>query len=402
MSLFSKAAKAASWILTHPPRETFPADRKRIAFIKQGLFSYSNLRTLEQLRRVFPECCVEVIDVREDLLRAHKLTAATNVLAAFGSFAGDLLTRKRTLREVYYRTPWFFQRLRKMLASRFAGREKEYAFSLATQSLYDASVPGIPHFIYTDHTHLTNLYYPAFDRSRLLAPSIIALEKQAYQNAHRVFVMGSHVARSLVEHYGLPANRAVVIGAGSNIDPSQLPLENDGYSNQRAIFVGVEWARKGGPLLMEAFRKVQRELPDASLTIVGCKPTVRLPNVTVLGRIPRDAVKRELARASLFVFPTRIEPFGIAPIEAHLQNLPVVASDLGAIPDIVLAGKTGALTPTDDPVKLAEAIIDYLQHPGKCREHGEAGRIHVMQNFTWDTTGDRMREAILASLKPAG
>ena len=378
--------------------QAFPPDRKRIAFIKQGLFSYSNVRTLEQLRRVFPEYAVEVVDVRDDILRAHKLTAATNILAACGSFAVDLLTRKRTLREVYYRTPWFFQRLRKMLAARFAGRQKAYAFTLATQSLYDASVLGIPHFIYTDHTHLTNLYYPAFDRSRLLAPGIIALEREAYQRATRVLVMGSHVARSLIEHYGLPANRAVVIGAGSNIDPSPLPLENDGYSNQRAIFVGVEWERKGGPLLMEAFRKVQRVLPNASLTIVGCKPTVRLPNVTVLGRIPRDAVKRELTRASLFVFPTRIEPFGIAPIEAHLQMLPVVASDLGAIPDIVLDGKTGALTPSDDPNKLATAIIDYLQHPDKCREHGEAGREHVLENFTWDTTGDRMRAAILASL----
>ena len=69
----------------------------------------------------------------------------------------------------FWRTPFIFQKTRQLLRAMLAPRREEFAFSVQTQSLYDASLPGLPHFVYTDHTHLANLGYPAFSRDRLFA-----------------------------------------------------------------------------------------------------------------------------------------------------------------------------------------------------------------------------------------
>lgn len=338
--------------------------------------------------------------MRDDLLRAKKALALANWFHVFREFAPEVAASRRTPRELYYRTAFFFHTLRRILAARFAGREHAYVFTLATQSLYDASVPGIPHFIYTDHTHLANTYYPAFDRSRLLPERVITLEREAYARACKILVMGGHVARSLAEHYGIPAERTAVVGAGSNVDPDPIPFSDDPARLRRIAFVGVDWERKGGPCLIEAFAIIRKSLPDARLVIVGCSPDASRPGVEIVGRLPRDEVKRHLARSAVLAFPTRIEPFGIAPIEASLQGLPTVASDLGALPEIVIAGVTGALVPPDDPHALASALLRYLADPALAAAHGQAARAHSLSRFTWDATGDRIRAAIEPALAP--
>ena len=375
-----------------------PAGKKKIAYLRRGHFSHSNDQLCAQLRRKFPEYEIEEIDVRADLLRPHEGVVLANLGHIVRHYWRELLSRRQTVFLAYYRTPYIFRKIRELVRARFAERASEFAFSLQTQSLYDASIPGVPHFIYTDHTHLANLSYPGFPRDRLWAREWIDLEHEIYRAARHVFVMSGHVRRSLIDDYAHDPARASVAYAGSNVDPAPVALANDDYGNQTVIFVGIDWARKGGPTLLAAFERVAERLPRARLVIIGCTPHADHPRVEVLGKLPREEVKRQLARASVFCLPTRAEPFGIAVVEAFYQRLPVVASNIGAMPDVVREGESGRLVPPDDPVALADALIALLSDPAQCRRLGERGCAIAREHYSWDAVGDKLHAGIAAEL----
>jgi glycosyltransferase involved in cell wall biosynthesis len=378
--------------------EALQSRRPKIAFIKRGLFSYSNLRTAEQLRLQFPEYDLEEIDIEVEILRHQRGVVARNFASIVSRYWRELLTKRQTIRLCFYRTPYIFQQIKELLRARLEPRRHEYAFTIQTQSLYDASIPGLPHFVYTDHTHLTNLTYPGFPREELFAREWIDLEQGIYRNADHVFVMSEHVRASLRQQYGLAPERATCVYAGSNIDPSPIPLENGDYTNQTIIFIGIDWERKGGATLLKAFEEVLIELPKAKLVIVGGNPPVDHPQIEVVGRAQREAVKSHLTRASVFCLPTRIEPFGIAVVEAFFHHLPVVVSNIGAMPDLVRDGESGHLVAPDDPKALAKALLDLLSDPAKCRRFGEAGYRTVAERYTWEAVGRRLRAGIDACL----
>jgi glycosyltransferase involved in cell wall biosynthesis len=267
------------------------------------------------------------------------------------------------------------------------------------QSLYDTSVPEVPHFIYTDHTHLSNLRYPHYDRRTLRSAEWVALERQAYQNAAVIFTRSTDIAADLTEFYNIPASKVECVYAGSNVDVAHCgPPDNAGYGNQRILFVGIDWHRKGGPELLDAFRQVLRRYPNAHLNIAGANVPVDLPNCTVLGHVSAQELARHYAQASIFCLPTRHEPFGIAFVEAMVHRLPVVATRIGAIPDMVEDGVNGYLVNSQDAPALAEALCTLLADPSHCQALGQRSYERAVDRYSWHRTGERIRARILRTL----
>jgi glycosyltransferase involved in cell wall biosynthesis len=89
-----------------------------------------------------------------------------------------------------------------------------------------------------------------------------------------------------------------------------------------------------------------------------------------------------LDRAELLVHPVRWEGFGLVLLEAMLAGLPVVASRVSSVPEIVLEGETGLLVPPDDPAALAAAVNALLGDPERTRVLGEAGRARAKAEFS--------------------
>ena len=400
----NRFGRVVRWLFTSPPKRNYiaPGEKKKIAFIKRGPFSHTNTRVAEILVSNFPEFELEIVDLDQEFFLWNKRVVVFNILNVLRMYGWDILRGKRTIRECFYRTPFLFRFIKGFIDRRIGPRRNEFVFSIQTQSLYDASVTGLPHFVYTDHTHLANLYYPGFDPRLLFAREWIDVEREVYLEATRVFIMSRHVGRSIVEHYGIDPARVSCVYAGSNVELTSAPLENDNYTNQSVLFVGVEWERKGGPALLAAFRRVRQHFPKATLTIVGSAPEINEPGVTVLGRIPIHEVEAHMLRASVFCMPTKVEPFGIAPIEALVHRIPVVASRIGAMPDIIQHEKTGLLVAPDSVDELALALIELVGNPEKCRAFGELGRRLVQQIYTWGAVGHRLREQIHADVKTHG
>ncbi len=373
--------------------------KRRIAYIKNGLFSYTNVSVREQLAAQFPELEIDVIDIYDDLIKTHRAAYGLGVLQAAWLYSRKFAPSWRAPLLLALRTPFLFRKVRRLINERLAPRRAEYAFTFQTQSIFDASVEGIPNFVFTDHTHLANKRYPAFRSEDLFPEPWTGLEREIYAHARHVFVMSNHVRDSLCEDYQLSPSRVTTVYGGSNVDPSPAPLQNGGYANRTVVFVGVDWERKGGPTLARAFERLRVDVADAQLIVVGCRPNLGQAWCEELGKISREDVKRQVVRGSVLCLPTRVEPFGIAVIEAFYQKLPVVVSDVGAMPTLVRHGESGLVVPSDDAEALAAALRELLTDPAKCRQFGEAGFRDVGERYAWPTVGRNLREGIEQALR---
>jgi len=197
---------------------------------------------------------------------------------------------------------------------------------------------------------------------------------------------------TVVTQYGVPAERAVCVGGGP-VAALAVEPDADRYRRQNIVFVGYDWERKGGPEVVDAFAQVRRQLPNATLTIVGASPAISQAGVDVVGPVPPTEVGRFLGRASAFCMPSRREPFGLVYIEAMHAGLPVVARRQGAVLDFVIDEQTGFLV-DQDPRALADALVRLLRDPDRCAEMGKRARTLVETRYTWEHTQRVMWDAI--------
>jgi glycosyltransferase involved in cell wall biosynthesis len=369
--------------------------RRRIAFIRPKSWPLANQIVEGVIRDQFPDHDVDLIDVTSLIMKRPDIVLI-NSIATILFYGRDLLAGRKKFKRAFWRTPYIFHQIRHLIRKRLA--KGDYAFSFQMQSLFDGSTPGIPHFLYTDHTHLENLNYRHGNQD-LYSQKWIDLEKEIYQHTTLNFVRSSNVGRSMVKDYNCPANKVILAYAGSNAKVSDTKTENTDYSSQHILFVGLDWERKGGPDLVEAFKLVLQKHPEARLTIVGAKPELQIPNCTVMGPLPAEKLDQYYQTASVFCLPTYQEPFGIVFIEAMTARLPIVATRVGAIPELVQDGNNGRLVEPGDIQGLANALSGLLGDPEMSRLFGERSYQLTRERYSWQAVGSQFRLNILSALQ---
>ncbi len=370
--------------------QRFMSDQKEILFIKQGGFSNTNQNVYKQLLKHFPDCHIKVTDIYDDILSPNNPCLIFNCIRLYGL---AVLINKAELYRKIFNTPYAFNRVRERYLQTIGSRN--YAFTFSTMSLFDFSIQGINHFIYTDHTHLSNLHNPAFNPSNLASEKWIQKEKTIYKNAAIVFTMSNNITRSLLEEYELDAAQVECAFCGTNTTVNaEFSFTEERYARKEILFVGIDWQRKGGPTLLKAFEIVRKAFPDAKLTIVGCDPKVNQPGCKVVGKVSLNEVGHYYRGASVFCLPTTSEPLGIVFLEAMAYSLPVVATNIEAIPEFIHEGKNGYLVEPGDYKALASAIIELVRSPARCRDFGSYGHELYSKRYTWNGVGDRMFSSI--------
>jgi glycosyltransferase involved in cell wall biosynthesis len=162
--------------------------------------------------------------------------------------------------------------------------------------------------------------------------------------------------------------------------------------------VGRVSPSKGWSYLLRAFDLLADSHPTTVLLVAGqadpATPTPMLPHSSFADRVRllghRDDVPDILAAADVFAFPSLSEGIGGATIEAMALALPVVASDLPALREVVQDRATGILVPPRDAVRLAAAIRELLDDPDRARTLGAHGRQVFIDRFTADHIGTEM------------
>ena len=253
------------------------------------------------------------------------------------------------------------------------------------------------------------------EAAMLTGPEIEAIRRRedgVYAGARRIFTMSHMVERSFRDDFAYPVERLMTVHCAPNIPfPEPASEERPDGGPPTVLFVGRDFERKGGPLLLEAFAAVRRSVPGARLRFVGCKPPDTPPPwADFIGFQSRDteagreAMDRFYRTASAYCLPTRFEPFGTSFVEAMGYGLPCVGPDAWAVPEIIVDGKTGYLVPPEDPSALADALARVLADPPHARRMGAAGRTRALEHFTWPIITSRMStalEGLLVERKPA-
>ncbi len=340
---------------------------------------------------------METIDI-VPIIKRRKELLVKNTLETIKAYGVPMLLGKGGFKTFFWGTPYVFHMVNALVKEKLIQWRGNIAFTFQLQSLFDTSLDGIPHFVYTDHTMLANLDYPDFDRSRLYLPAWIDLEKTIYQNATCVFTRSQNISRSLIGQYNCPPEKVLCVFAGSNTPVYSANLDNDGYRNQNILFVGTDWERKGGPVLVEAFLKVAQIHPGSQLTIVGCSPKVVHPQIKVVGRVPVQDVHKYFKCASVFCMPTLIEPFGIVFVEALSYRLPIVATRVGATADFVQEGENGYLVMPNDVEGLAQALVRLTGDPELCQAFGHKSLQLAQEKYNWQSVGNAIRSRVMSAI----
>lgn len=154
---------------------------------------------------------------------------------------------------------------------------------------------------------------------------------------------------------------------------------------------------KGTWILLEACRLLQeRGVNDFCVHFVGAG-TSEISEEDFLGAIETQGLsdvaqyhcrlygkekERMLQQADVFVHPTLNDCFPLVLLEAMQHALPIIATPVGAIPDMVEDGVTGLIIPEQDVKALAEAMQSFIEHPERIRSMGEAARGRFLQSYT--------------------
>jgi glycosyltransferase involved in cell wall biosynthesis len=168
------------------------------------------------------------------------------------------------------------------------------------------------------------------------------------------------------------------------------------------LYVGRLELRKGIVTLLQSVPHVTHNLPEVRYTVIGrlhnslkaeqlsaqIAATGAQENIALIGHVAWRDMASWYKRAALFVLPSFYETFGIACLEAMCFSLPVIATRVGGLPEVVEDGITGILVPPNDPQMLAEATLSLLRDPERRKRMGERGREKVLAEFTAERVAD--------------
>ena len=202
-----------------------------------------------------------------------------------------------------------------------------------------------------------------------------------FQQAAHLIPWSTWVRQSLLVDYGVLPERITVVPPGVDTE-KWVPASNQHVERPvRILFVGGDFQRKGGNTLLQAFRRLPAgfvELILVTRTAVANEPGIIIRNDLQANSSELIALYQS---CDIFVLPTHAEAFGIAAVEASATGLPVIATAVGGLTDVVVNEQTGLLVQPDDVDQLTDSLQRLLQQPTLRRQMGTAGRRHVEEQF---------------------
>jgi glycosyltransferase involved in cell wall biosynthesis len=231
---------------------------------------------------------------------------------------------------------------------------------------------------------------------RRVRADALAREREAYLRSRYVVGMSDWCSEDVISSYGVPREQVRTILPGANLDEDSLSAakEWDGnLSPLRLGLVGIDWERKGGPVLLDAASILERMGHDVEVVVLGpdrsripAHPAVRALGYVHKGRDAQRFV--EIMRSFHFgCLLSRVEASGFSTLEYLRLGIPIIATAVGGIVDPKGAGLR---FPVDaDGEQVAEALVQVLREPERyATMRNAAARDGVA--YSWDRTADEM------------
>lgn len=254
-------------------------------------------------------------------------------------------------------------------------------------------------------------------RHRLTAASMRRLEKSVYRSARSMLVLSRYMQQHLGEVFSIEAKEVAVAPGGVRMPPRmdaesrRHARETLGWSSPVVVTLRNMVPRTGVDMLVQAAVMLRHDFPDLRWCVIGTGPLLQplrelavglgvADRIEFPGYLEEDEVTRRMQAADLFMLPTRsLEGFGLVTPEANACGLPVVATPVGANPEVVGTTPYNRLAAAISPEALADAATDLLREDVDHDERQESLRRHVAEHFDW-TPHDEALVRQLQALQP--
>jgi len=204
--------------------------------------------------------------------------------------------------------------------------------------------------------------------------------------------------------YGIPSEKTSVIPNGIDVNQFFIQKRTD---EKNIIFWGGSVEYKGLDILVQAMPEVLKQHSDANVIIVGDMTDQRgkmilnnASNLKVVGKlvmkglIPQGQVKDCYKNIFLTVIPSRLDLSPMVALESMASGVPIVASNVGGLSELVINKENGLIVEKENPQKLAEAIIYLFNNPIKAEEMGIRGRKIAEEEFIWEKIVEKFEKEI--------
>jgi L-malate glycosyltransferase len=240
------------------------------------------------------------------------------------------------------------------------------------------------------------------------ATAPIALQRGAFACAHKV-IANSRAAADRLQFEHVPARKIAVIPNGLDLQHFSARLPRPRLC--KIVVVANLRREKGHDVLIDSAGQILNQFPDASFEIVGAGPELESLVARVESRQlrhafsflgHRDDVGARLAAADIFVLPSRSEALPNSIIEAMAAGMPIVASAVGGVLELIDDRRTGLLVPADDPAALGARIGELMADSALAARLGQAARADATARFSFDRMVAAFERVYLTELARRG
>jgi glycosyltransferase involved in cell wall biosynthesis len=230
------------------------------------------------------------------------------------------------------------------------------------------------------------------------------IERRAIRKAASIVYPSQWASDFVLHNYKACKSKISVLKLGANINiiPEKVASRST-EGSFKVLFVGLDWERKGGPIVYETIKLLFNEGYNLTLTICGCNPAINHPAIKIIPYLDKSNDKEEemfahlLAESHLFFLPTRAECFGIVFSEASAYGIPSLTTNTGGVSSAVENGVNGFILSLEStPGDYAEVIKLLINNKEAYREISENSRKKYERELNWDVWGKNMKGILLS------
>jgi glycosyltransferase involved in cell wall biosynthesis len=228
------------------------------------------------------------------------------------------------------------------------------------------------------------------------------LNCDCFRSARRLVAWAEWTKLGLVQGYGVPADKITVIPPGVNVHEWRRPAPRVPHADPaKILFVGGDLERKGGLVLLKAFRAI-RHL-GCELHLVTKERLAPEPGVFVYNNLEANSqpLKDLYHTCDIFALPTFGDCLPMVLSEAGASGMAIISTNVAAIPEIVRNGETGLTVPVGDAVSLTQALRDLATNPAFRMTLGETAMAHITRHYDAPTNAGRLLGLLKAEANAA-
>jgi glycosyltransferase involved in cell wall biosynthesis len=309
--------------------------------------------------------------------------------------------------------PWLAIKYGRIFTEKLRSKNCDFIFApaAATELAYvETSKP----VVYLSDTTFGNMidYYPTFTNLLEISKNHgLAIERAAVSKSSLLLYPSAWAIRSAITEFGAPHDKTHVVAFGANLDeipPAGRVLNKKTGSFCRLLFLGVDWARKGGNIAFDTLRELNKRGVKTELTICGCIPPAgfRHENMRIIPYLNKNRAEDKKSLIDLFLnshfllLPTRAECTGIVFSEASAFGLPSITTDTGGVSSAVTDGINGCLlSPSASGKEYADRIAEIFSDDARYNCMVRSSRAEYDKKLNWDTWGKRVNQLVRSSLR---